>query len=175
MSGVRNAYLIKFGVGTEEIPRSISESLGIAVPEEHVAGPNDARALPERTQRPHVDKHGGRALRPLHSKWRRDMKSLLTTATLAIGLALPAVAQVDPGRSSPLAAGMGGKQAQAQTQDCTGMWKRADVNHKGVLDGKELDKFRSVLNTVDTNKDGKISQSEFMTACQKGELKNIQL
>jgi Ca2+-binding EF-hand superfamily protein len=49
------------------------------------------------------------------------------------------------------------------------------VNHKGVLEGKELDKFRTVLNTVDTNKDGKISQSEFMTACQKGELKNIQL
>jgi len=71
--------------------------------------------------------------RPLNSNWRRDMKSLLTTATLAIGLALPAVAQID------------------------------------------LDKFRSVLNTVDTNKDGKISQSEFMTACQKGELKNIQL
>jgi hypothetical protein len=101
------------------------------------------------------------------------MKRLLTTATLAIGLALPAVAQVDPGRSSPLAAGMG--KTQAQAQDCTGMWNKADVNHKGVLDGKELDKFRSVLNTVDTNKDGKISQSEFMTACQKGELKNIQL
>jgi len=103
------------------------------------------------------------------------MKSLLTTATLAIGLALPAVAQVDPGRSSPFAAGMGGKQAQAQTQDCTWMWKRADVNHKGVLDGKELDKFRSLLNTVDANKDGKISRSEFMTACQKGKLKNMQL
>ena len=118
-------------------------------------------------------------LRPLHSNWRRDMKSLLTTATLAIGLALPAVAQTqmgphrDPGLESPLAAGLGGKQAQAQ--DCTGMWNKADVNHKGILDGKELDKFRSVLNSVDTNKDGKISQGEFMTACQKGELKNIQL
>ena len=100
---------------------------------------------------------------------------LLTTATLAIGLALPAVAQVDPGQSSPLAAGLGEKQAQAQTQDCSGMWNRADVNHKGVLEGKQLDKFRSVLNTVDTNKDGKISRSEFMTACQKGELKDIQL
>jgi hypothetical protein len=70
---------------------------------------------------------------------------------------------------------MGGKQTQAQAQDCAGMWNKADVNHKGILDGKELDRFRSVLNTVDTNKDGKISQSEFMTACQKGELKNIQL
>jgi hypothetical protein len=41
--------------------------------------------------------------------------------------------------------------------------------------GKEPDEFRSVLNTVDTNEDGKISQSEFMTVCQKGELKNMQL
>src|SRR5262249_24928268 len=140
-----------------------------------VAGPNDALGLSEHIRTPHVDGHGGRTLRPLHSNWRRDMKSLLTTATLAIGLALPAVAQVDPGRSSPLAAGLGGEQAQAQTQDGAGMGKRADVSNKGILEGKELDKFRSVLNTVDTNKDGKISQSEFMTACQKGELKNIQL
>jgi len=105
---------------------------------------------------------------------------LLTTATLAIGLALPAVAQTqtgprhDPGLDSPLAAGVGVTK-QAQAQDCAGMWKRADVSNKGVLEGKELDKFRIVLNRVDTNKDGKISQSEFMTACQKGELKNIQL
>ena len=41
--------------------------------------------------------------------------------------------------------------------------------------GKELDRFLSVLNTVDTNKDGKISESEFMIACKKGELKNVQL
>jgi hypothetical protein len=32
-----------------------------------------------------------------------------------------------------------------------------------------------VQGTVDTDKDGKISQSESMTACQKGELRNIQL
>jgi hypothetical protein len=49
------------------------------------------------------------------------------------------------------------------------MWTRADVGNKGILGGKELETFRSVLNTVDTNKDGKISQSEFMTACQQGD------
>ena len=105
------------------------------------------------------------------------MRSLLTAATLVLGLAVPAQAQYTPrdaGRESPLAAGLGANK-QAQVQDCTGMWKRADLGNKGILEGKELDKFRSVLNTVDTNKDGKISQSEFMTACQKGELKNVQL
>jgi Ca2+-binding EF-hand superfamily protein len=44
-----------------------------------------------------------------------------------------------------------------------------------VLEGTNVDKFRSVLNTVDTNKDGKISQSEFTAACSKGDLKSIQL
>ena len=101
------------------------------------------------------------------------MRSLLTAAALVLGLAVPAMAQSprDAGRESPLAAGMGSHHAQ----DCTGMWKRADVGNKGSLQGKELDKLRGVMNAVDTNKDGKISQSEFMTACQKGELKNIQL
>jgi hypothetical protein len=102
------------------------------------------------------------------------MRSLLTAAALVLGLAVPAMAQYTPrdaGRESPLAAGMG----KYQAQDCAGKWKRADVSNKGSLEGKELDKFRSVLNAVDTNKDGKISQNEFMTACQKGELKNIQL
>jgi hypothetical protein len=104
------------------------------------------------------------------------MRPLLTAAALVLGLA-PAIAQHmprDAGRESPLAAGLGSSK-QAQVHDCTGMWKRADVRNKGILDGKELDQFRSVLSTVDTNKDGKISQSEFMTACQKGELKNVQL
>ena len=56
---------------------------------------------------------------------------------------------------------------QARAQDCTGIWQRADVSNKGILEGKELDKFRSVLNRVDTNKEGKISQSEFMIACRR--------
>jgi hypothetical protein len=36
---------------------------------------------------------------------------------------------------------------------------------------KQAQDCAGVLNTVDTNKEGKISQSEFMTACQKGEPK----
>jgi hypothetical protein len=98
------------------------------------------------------------------------MKSILIAATLALslGLTVPALAQQQPndaGRVSPL----------AQAQDCTGAWKRADVSSKGILEGKDVEKFSSVMTTVDANKDGKLSQSEFMTACSKGELKNIQL
>jgi hypothetical protein len=90
------------------------------------------------------------------------MKKLLTVTALALGLAFPAVAQTPP-------------KAQAPAQDCTAMWKKADANSDGNLTEKELDKFRTVLTTVDANKDGKISQSEFTGSCQKGQLKNIQL
>jgi hypothetical protein len=99
-------------------------------------------------------------------------------AALALELAVPAMAQDtlqrDPGRESPLAAGLAATK-QAQAQNCAGVWKRADVSNKGIPEGKQPVKFHSVLNRVDTNKDGKISQSEFMTARQKGELKNVQL
>src|SRR5258705_12923763 len=126
----------------------------------------------------------------LHSRGEPRMKSLMTATTVAVGLglALPAFAQTptprDPGQESPLAQkssplaqrqpnqrdpGQESPLAQrdqglAQAQDCSGMWKRADLNNDGLLAGSELDKFRSVIDTVDTNKDGKISQSEFTTA-----------
>src|SRR5262245_50112526 len=107
-------------------------------------------------------------IRPLHSNGSEVMKLLLTTATLALGLAMPAVAQDtprrDPGLESPLAAGAGQAGKQAQAQDCSAMWKRADASSKGVLEGKDLDKLRSVLNTVDTNHDNKVTQTEFVTA-----------
>src|SRR5262245_24916622 len=47
------------------------------------------------------------------------------------------------------------------------------AHRKGV--SVTVEAIRSVLNAVDTNKDGKISRGEFMTACQKGEPKNVQL
>jgi hypothetical protein len=85
------------------------------------------------------------------------------------------LAQRDPGKESPLAQRDAGQTSPlAQAEDCTAMWKRADLNNDGTLAGNEVDKLRGVLNSLDTNKDGKISQTEFTTACQKGTLKNIQ-
>jgi Ca2+-binding EF-hand superfamily protein len=66
-----------------------------------------------------------------------------------------------------------GASAQTATsaQECTKMWKAADANNDGSLTGKELEDYKAIMEKVDTNKDGKISEAEFMAACQKGELK----
>ena len=53
------------------------------------------------------------------------------------------------------------------------MWKAHDTNNDGVLSDKEVDVFKAIMATVDTNKDGKVSREEFMSACQKGIMKDI--
>lgn len=50
-------------------------------------------------------------------------------------------------------------------------FKAADKDNSGILDGAELEAFRSVLTQVDTNKDGKISRAEFMAGASAGHIK----
>lgn len=52
------------------------------------------------------------------------------------------------------------------------MWKAADANNDGSLTAQELEKFKAITAKVDTDKDGKISQAEFMAACQKGDIRD---
>jgi predicted lipid-binding transport protein (Tim44 family) len=115
---------------------------------------------------------GVQSQQELHGRRIRMHKLITVTAfAIGLGLALPASAQQQPGTpgSQP------GAKAPVQAQDCQAMWKKADLNNDGFLSDKELDKFRAVLANVDTDKDGKISQSEFTNACQKGQLKDIRL
>jgi len=44
----------------------------------------------------------------------------------------------------------------------------ADKNSNGTLEGAETDAYRADLTRIDTNKDGKISRDEFMTASKSG-------
>ena len=61
----------------------------------------------------------------------------------------------------------------ASAQECATMWKAADANKDDSPTEQELEKFKAIMAKVDTNKDGKISESEFMAACQKGDLKDV--
>jgi Ca2+-binding EF-hand superfamily protein len=53
------------------------------------------------------------------------------------------------------------------------MWKGADVNKDGSLSGQELERFKAIMTKLDKDKDGKISEAEFMAACQNGDLKDV--
>jgi hypothetical protein len=50
-------------------------------------------------------------------------------------------------------------------------FKAADKNGNNVLDGTELDAFKANLTAIDTDKDGKISSTEFAAAVKAGHIK----
>lgn len=47
----------------------------------------------------------------------------------------------------------------------------ADVNKSGVLEGAEVDKYKTDMAKIDTNKDGKIGKDEFAAAVKAGVIK----
>lgn len=50
-------------------------------------------------------------------------------------------------------------------------FKAADKNSNGSLDGAELDSHKANMAKIDTDKDGKISQAEFVAATKAGHIK----
>lgn len=50
-------------------------------------------------------------------------------------------------------------------------FKLADKNSNGTLDGAELDSHKASLVKIDTDKDGKISQAEFVAGSKAGLIK----
>src|SRR5436190_2161401 len=87
----------------------------------------------------------------------RTIGSLAATALLA--LAVPALAQTATTPKS------GAKMSQA---DCTAAWNKADTTKSGNLSPSQAQGIVTDFKTADTNKDGKLSQTEFTAACDKG-------
>lgn len=50
-------------------------------------------------------------------------------------------------------------------------FKTTDKNANGSLDGAELDAYKANMTKIDTDKDGKISQAEFVAATKAGHIK----
>jgi Ca2+-binding EF-hand superfamily protein len=89
------------------------------------------------------------------------MRIVAIATALALGVASPALAQMKAPGTPPA------------TTDAAGeaKFKTADKNNNGSLDGAELDSYRPVLAQVDTDKDGKISRTEFLAGMKAGHIK----
>jgi Ca2+-binding EF-hand superfamily protein len=85
---------------------------------------------------------------------------LMTTTIVALVLASgSAFAQTTPPAASGADAAVVAK------------FKSADKNNNGALDGAELDAYKANMTKIDTDKDGKISQAEFVAATKAGHIK----
>ena len=86
--------------------------------------------------------------------------SILSFAA-ALAVAGTAFAQTTP------PAGTGTKMSAA---DCTSLWSRLDASKSGSLTESQVKDAVPNFKSADTNNDGKLSQSEFSTACTKGDV-----
>jgi hypothetical protein len=61
--------------------------------------------------------------------------------------------------------------------DCKAMWTKADADKNGSVEGAEAAKYLAAIKksgkTYDADKDGKLSQEEFMKACKDGVFASI--
>ncbi|MGA7324874.1 MAG: EF-hand domain-containing protein [Rhodomicrobium sp.] len=61
---------------------------------------------------------------------------------------------------------------------CKAMWTKADADKNGSVEGSEAAKYLAAIKksgkNYDTNKDGKLSQDEFMKACRDGVFASIE-
>lgn len=64
--------------------------------------------------------------------------------------------------------------AQTTTpSDCMALWNEADASASGALTKQQAQPFVTDFTAVDTDKDGKISNAEFMVGCSAGQVRKM--
>lgn len=92
-------------------------------------------------------------------------------ATLSLAFAAGAAFAQTSGSTSGTTSGTTSGSAQKMSQaQCQSMWQSADSSKAGSLTQTQAKPYVSSFSTVDTNSDGKLSQAEFMSACDKGQV-----
>lgn len=94
------------------------------------------------------------------------MQKMLLSAALATVLATgSAIAQTPPPPATP--------PASTVIMDATAeaKFKAADKDNNGILEGAEVEAYKTDMAKIDTNKDGKISRDEFAVAVKNGLIK----
>jgi hypothetical protein len=86
----------------------------------------------------------------------RIVASLAAAAALAI--AMPALAQTTAPKSAT-------KMSQAE---CTAAWTKLDASKAGSVSQSQAQGVVTDFKAADANSDGKLTQSEFTAACDKG-------
>jgi hypothetical protein len=81
-------------------------------------------------------------------------------ATVALALAMPALAQTTTTPKSGTT-----KMSQAE---CTAAWSKLDASKTGSVSQNQAQGVVTDFKAADANNDGKLTQAEFMAACDKG-------
>jgi hypothetical protein len=87
------------------------------------------------------------------------MRILASLAVISLALAGPGIAQTSTS--------LGGATKMSQS-DCTSEWSKLDTSNTGSVGQPQAQSLIADFSSADTDKDGKLSRTEFMSACDKG-------
>jgi hypothetical protein len=94
------------------------------------------------------------------------MRTVLSAAALAFILTGAAVAQGTTSPGSTASPGSGATKMSAA--ECTSSWNQLDTGKSGKVSETQAKSMVTDFSSADTNKDGNLTQTEFMDACEKG-------
>jgi len=97
------------------------------------------------------------------------LKTAIATAfVLGLGITT-AFAQTSGSSGTSAATGSSMKMSQSE---CQSLWGKADAGKAGSLTQAQAQPYVTDFNAADTNKDGKLTSAEFLSACQQGHVKS---
>lgn len=96
------------------------------------------------------------------------MLKAFTVASAVAGLALGglAFAQTKPAPTSP-----GAGATKMSAAECQSLWNKLDTAKSGSVSETMAQPHVTDFDAVDTNSDGKLSQTEFQAGCDKGQIR----
>lgn len=96
------------------------------------------------------------------------MRATIAAASLALALGLgTAVAQTQGQTGQPGQAAQPGAQRLSQAQ-CQALWSRVNPSGGANVAQAQMTSYTNSFAQADTNSDGQLSQTEFMSACERG-------
>jgi EF hand len=97
------------------------------------------------------------------------MQKIITGSIFALLLASSqAFAQTAPPATAPKAPAAGAATPVQMDPASEAKFKAADKDNSGSLEGPELEPLKSIMDQVDTDKDGKVSRAEYAAAVKAG-------
>jgi hypothetical protein len=101
------------------------------------------------------------------------MNRVFLAAAFAVALgSASAIAQTSGSGTTGTTGSAGGLQQMSQAE-CQALWSKANPGAAaGSLSQTQAQPYVTSFSQVDTNKDGQLSQTEFMTGCQAGHVRD---
>jgi hypothetical protein len=109
-------------------------------------------------------------LKPARSRHDKEWKMLKTFTTGSAIVAAVALGGLAYAQTSPAPKPGGGATKMSQAE-CQSLWNKLDAGKSGSVTSAQAQPHVTDFKSVDTNSDGKLSQTEFQAGCDKGQIR----